>query len=345
MAALCQTNINVQTLTVEAALTGRREHIYHAVMLDPHTSTVLTLDKIWAMCDELIAAHQKHGLLGDFAPTIPGTGRAYAGTGDRVFAEAKLSPTQTTTKGKLEAEVSLRNLGKNPFEADLTVDCVDLMPEAKASEGTASLQVTVPAGKTIQKKVLLPWAREHRDGFALRLSSPNAGIITRDYVIPRRRILAAGDKEGAPFELKLAGFPAVEGNIAVRPGIIALRFAVDDTNVVPGPRPWQGSSIELFFVERENREIFQMFLVPQKGVRKVRVLDRKLRPLSGVRTRIATASNGAGYEMNIEIPLGTVGLAGCKMGFLFDTIVHPQRLGRRPQRRTYFAQRQVRVAL
>jgi alpha-galactosidase len=66
LAAICQTNINVQALTVEAALTKRRDHIYHAVMLDPHTSTVLTLDKIWAMCDELIAAHQKHGLLGEF---------------------------------------------------------------------------------------------------------------------------------------------------------------------------------------------------------------------------------------------------------------------------------------
>jgi alpha-galactosidase len=68
LAAICQTNINVQALTVEAALTGRREHIYHAVMLDPHTATVLTLDKIWAMCDELIAAHQKQGLLGEVKP-------------------------------------------------------------------------------------------------------------------------------------------------------------------------------------------------------------------------------------------------------------------------------------
>jgi alpha-galactosidase/6-phospho-beta-glucosidase family protein len=78
LAALCQTNINVQTLTVEAALTGKREHIYHAVMLDPHTATVLTLDEIWAMCDELIAEHQKHGLLGEFSPTIPNTGRSAA---------------------------------------------------------------------------------------------------------------------------------------------------------------------------------------------------------------------------------------------------------------------------
>ena len=44
-------------LTVRAALEGRREHVYHAAMLDPNTSSTLTLDQIHAMCDELIAAH------------------------------------------------------------------------------------------------------------------------------------------------------------------------------------------------------------------------------------------------------------------------------------------------
>ncbi len=57
LAALMQTNINVQSLTVEAALTGKREHVYHAAMLDPHTAAELTLDDIWAMVDELIEAH------------------------------------------------------------------------------------------------------------------------------------------------------------------------------------------------------------------------------------------------------------------------------------------------
>jgi alpha-galactosidase len=57
LAALMQTNINVQSLTVEAALTGRREHIYHAAMLDPHTAAELSLDQIWALVDDLIAAH------------------------------------------------------------------------------------------------------------------------------------------------------------------------------------------------------------------------------------------------------------------------------------------------
>ncbi|MFN8449905.1 MAG: alpha-glucosidase/alpha-galactosidase [Anaerolineae bacterium] len=57
LAALMQTNVNVQGLTVEAALTGRREHIYHAAMLDPHTAAELSLDQIWSLVDDLITAH------------------------------------------------------------------------------------------------------------------------------------------------------------------------------------------------------------------------------------------------------------------------------------------------
>ncbi|MCB9078623.1 MAG: alpha-glucosidase/alpha-galactosidase [Anaerolineaceae bacterium] len=57
LAALMQTNINVQALTVEAALTGKREHIYHAAMFDPHTAAELDLEQIWSLVDDLIAAH------------------------------------------------------------------------------------------------------------------------------------------------------------------------------------------------------------------------------------------------------------------------------------------------
>src|SRR5439155_14985659 len=46
LAALMQTNVNVQELTVEAALTGKREHVYHAAMLDPHTAAELSLGEI-----------------------------------------------------------------------------------------------------------------------------------------------------------------------------------------------------------------------------------------------------------------------------------------------------------
>lgn len=56
-AALCRTNINVQLLTIDAALTRKRERIYQAAMLDPHTSTELGIDEIRALCDDLIEAH------------------------------------------------------------------------------------------------------------------------------------------------------------------------------------------------------------------------------------------------------------------------------------------------
>jgi alpha-galactosidase len=62
LAALNRTNINPQILTVEAALSGKKDLIYQAAMLDPHTSAELTLDQIRALCDELIAAH------GDYLP-------------------------------------------------------------------------------------------------------------------------------------------------------------------------------------------------------------------------------------------------------------------------------------
>jgi alpha-galactosidase len=57
LAALMQTNVNVQGLTVEAALSGRREAVYHAAMLDPHTAAELSLDEISHLVDDLLEAH------------------------------------------------------------------------------------------------------------------------------------------------------------------------------------------------------------------------------------------------------------------------------------------------
>ena len=57
LAALMQTNINVQLLTVEAALTRKRQTIYQAAMLDPHTAAELDPDQICSLVDQLIEAH------------------------------------------------------------------------------------------------------------------------------------------------------------------------------------------------------------------------------------------------------------------------------------------------
>ncbi|WP_106450110.1 alpha-glucosidase/alpha-galactosidase [Trichococcus alkaliphilus] len=63
LAALNRTNINVQELTVEAAMTLEKDKIYQAALLDPHASSELSISEIKAMVDELIAAH------GDYLPT------------------------------------------------------------------------------------------------------------------------------------------------------------------------------------------------------------------------------------------------------------------------------------
>ena len=62
LAAMNMTNINVQLLTIEAAVTKKKEHIYQAAMLDPHTASELSIDTIIEMVDALIEAH------GDWLP-------------------------------------------------------------------------------------------------------------------------------------------------------------------------------------------------------------------------------------------------------------------------------------
>lgn len=63
LAAMNRTNINTQLMTIEAARSKRREDIYMAAMLDPHTAAELSIDDIVSMCDELIEAHKKAGYM------------------------------------------------------------------------------------------------------------------------------------------------------------------------------------------------------------------------------------------------------------------------------------------
>ena len=58
LAAMNMTNINPQLLTIEAAHTLKKDYIYQAAMLDPHTSSELSIDDIVALCDDLIEAHK-----------------------------------------------------------------------------------------------------------------------------------------------------------------------------------------------------------------------------------------------------------------------------------------------
>lgn len=57
LAAMNLCHIQVHLLTIQAARTQKREHIYHAAMMDPHTAAELSLDEIRQMVDDLVDAH------------------------------------------------------------------------------------------------------------------------------------------------------------------------------------------------------------------------------------------------------------------------------------------------
>jgi len=66
LAAMNMTNINTQLLTIEAAVTRKKEAIYQAAMLDPHTAAELSIDDIVAMCDELYEVHHVGGWMPEY---------------------------------------------------------------------------------------------------------------------------------------------------------------------------------------------------------------------------------------------------------------------------------------
>ena len=57
-AAMNRSNINVQLMTIEAAVTKKKDAIYQAAMMDPHTAAELSIDDIVSLCDDLIEAHK-----------------------------------------------------------------------------------------------------------------------------------------------------------------------------------------------------------------------------------------------------------------------------------------------
>ncbi|TQS42163.1 alpha-glucosidase/alpha-galactosidase [Cryptosporangium phraense] len=56
-AAVNRPFVSVGELTVKAAVTGDKRMVRQAAMVDPNTSSTLTVDQIWELCDELTAAH------------------------------------------------------------------------------------------------------------------------------------------------------------------------------------------------------------------------------------------------------------------------------------------------
>ena len=57
---VCSDEHDKYQCTIEAAYTKKREHVYQAAMLDPHTASELDIDSIKKMVDELLEAHKEY---------------------------------------------------------------------------------------------------------------------------------------------------------------------------------------------------------------------------------------------------------------------------------------------
>lgn len=322
LAAICRTNINVQELTVAAALTGKREHIYHAVMTDPHAAATLPLDKIWAMCDELIEAHQKAGLLGEYTPTIAGTGRAYAGTGDKVIvALDPVKPLSEISGEPVEFELTAINHGEKPFVGKLAFESSPVAVVAKG--GAVSLRLAV--GATLKKRVVLKPAAA-ANSLSLRAVSADDRVLGRDYTFNPPRILRPAATEALAVEVEFMANQLLESSLTVKGSVLTLSGRVIDTAVKIDERaPWAASTIELFLrPARVGGGTRQFFLLPRtKGAA---VLDQLRKPAKGLGFKAALDKGG--YDFTLQVDLEKLGIQA-KQGdpFYLDLIVAAGALG------------------
>lgn len=314
LAALCQSNINVQELAVEAALSGRREHIYHAVMADPNAAATLTLDQIWAMCDELIAAHQGRGVLGEFSPVVAGTGRGFAGLGDRVLVDLTRDPRDAQ-----RVVIAVSNPGPVPFGWTGEVTVRD---QAGAVLHREPVQLQTNEGGTGNISLRLPLPPP-TSGCRVRLENPPDNMLAPDLVIPVRRLLPVGENEAA-FQIMLDGAAAVTAWILETGSSLRLRLQVDDTKVTPGSQPWSGSCVELFFAPESGGPQRQVIIVPAVEGDRGAVFDADAKSIPGAEASQRRA--GSGYEIDLVISRLALGLPK-DGGFLLDCYANLTALG------------------
>lgn len=329
LAAICRTNINVQELTVAAALSGKREHIYHAVMTDPHAAATLPLDKIWAMCDDLIEAHQKVGLLGEFTPTIRNTGRTSAGTADKLIVSLEPVKTLTAIDGSpIEFVLTATNHSSTPFNGDF-----NLVSKPVSLKAATTLALKVGAGKTITRKVKLQ-PESATKSFSVQAipGKPDPRIFSKDYIFREHRIVqGAASKEGAPIEVRFMDNKLLTGNLKLKGSTLTIDGRVLDTSVkIDEGSPWTASAIE-FFVRSEhgNGGSKQFFLLPRK--KGVTVLDRERHPVKPSAGSFDVRIDKGGYDFSLRFDLGAPGidiLPAKKSGsFYLDLVVAAGALG------------------
>jgi len=325
LAALCRTNINVQELTVEAALTRKREHIYHAIMLDPHTSTQLTLDKIWAMCDDLIEAHQKAGLLGEFAPTLKNTGRSYAGTGDRIVATlSSESVSLPTSLSDLDLTLTFENPAAVPQEAAVAITA------NVSGIKQQTIRVKLGAGKSVSQKIKLSGGKLPSDKLEITLVPQTSNVFARSLVLVARKKVEIPSGGEAAIPVTLSGFPAGEVFLSAEKKGLRVKAHLFDSDIqFNKAEPWAGTVLELFFAKSDCPNPTRLFVSPQPGKSRPTVI-RTQGALGNQEIKYATASQAidkTSYTVDLLLPYNQLNLPAAPKEFLFDFITKITALG------------------
>lgn len=246
LAAIIHSNLSVQELAVEAAITGRRDYIYQAVMADPHTATVLTLDKIWAMCDELIEAHQKDGFLGAFEPVMHNTGKPLSAVSRVMLSvEAEGVPFHGESS---QAKVNLvaKNNTAKPFSGDVELA---LTGAAVTCRPSPQCQLQVAAGATVRVPFTLERQGAIEGDLEISIRSSSLETVERDLVLVKRHEISVPvteSGENAPaIEVTWSGNLVAHGKTWLTATDWVCEFRVNDTDIKVSDNVWEGSALEI----------------------------------------------------------------------------------------------------
>jgi alpha-galactosidase len=316
LAAMCRSNIAVQELAVEAFLTGKREAIYHAVMMDPHTSSQLPLDSIWKMCDELIAAHQRDGFLPQFAPVRKNTGRSEASLARVLvsFEDMSSGSDEGTTKLELVIENRLATRFRGPLALKIDDEAFQLgrKPEISCNVAPGAVQ-----------RIPLKIRRKNSEAaLVIDVVSDSPLVLARHFEQPRRQIVRAGQD---PVRIEWSGNVVAQGRVSVEKSLLTLSLRVTDTDIQVSPVSfWDGSCIEIFLASAAATAARPEQIVCLPDPRKPRVFA----PVDGKNIGGATARISAdrgGYDAEVKIPLRGPVAGGLPV--LIELLVHVNALG------------------
>jgi alpha-galactosidase/6-phospho-beta-glucosidase family protein len=296
LAAMCRSNIAVQELAVEAFLTGRREHIYHAAMMDPHTASQLPLDQIWAVCDDLIAAHQHHGLLGQFKPTAANTGRT-ASTLERIFLhfEPHVSPSapQNTTTLLMVVENGCRT----PFRG-----CIACVVESGGTleSRKSAWDLRLAPGQTRRIPIRV---RRSAEDLLVNARSTSPHLLVVAFAEARRREIRAGSgRDAAAVRVTWSGNTLAAGRMALTKTRMTLDLRITDTDISVRPKAWwDGSVLELFARPAASPAGAPTHLIVLPEPARPRVIRPDGKTVPG--TRVSLAADKGGYDVTLSIPL------------------------------------------